>query len=209
MPAKRGQSADCAVPSGRGATPERIPSVGSIGVWCACPMPIYAIDERAPSISPTAFVHPDAVVIGDVTIGDESSVWPSAVLRGDHGRITVGARSSIQDGTVVHCTSTLDTVVGDDCTVGHNAHLEGCVMHDGSLVGSGAVVLHGATVGSGAVVGAQALVPNGFEVPAGALAIGLPARIRRDAANQDLIRAAVAMYVHNAHWYSEKMRRLD
>lgn len=172
-------------------------------------MPLYAIGDRTPSLDPSAFIHPDAVIIGDVTVGPESSVWPGAVLRGDHGRVVIGSQTSIQDGTIIHCTSTLDTVVGDGCTVGHNAHLEGCNVMDRSLVGSGSVVLHGAVIGEGAVVGAQALVPGGMEIPPGALAVGVPARIRPGAASADLIAAAAAMYVHNTHWYTAGMRRLD
>ena len=91
------------------------------------PVSIYALDDDEPQIDETAYVAPDAVVIGRVTIGPEASVWPGAVLRGDHGYITVGARTSVQDGTIVHCTARHPTIIGDDCVVGHNAHLEGCV----------------------------------------------------------------------------------
>ena len=91
-------------------------------------MGIYALRAAAPEISPSAFVHPEATVIGNVTIGDESSVWPQAVLRGDYGKIVVGARTSIQDGAVIHCTAELDTVIGDDCVVGHLSHVEGCTI---------------------------------------------------------------------------------
>lgn len=172
-------------------------------------MALYALGDRAPSIDPSAFVHPDAVIIGDVTIGPESSVWPGAVLRGDHGAIRVGARSSVQDGSVLHCTAEHDTVVGDECTIGHLAHLEGCVLEDGSLVGSGATVLHRAIIGSGALVAAQALVPPGLRVPPGALARGIPARIVPDGADADLRDHAVRTYVRNAHWYAADLRRLD
>ena len=98
---------------------------------------IYALDEDEPEIDELAYVAPDAVVIGRVTIGPEASVWPGAVLRGDHGHISVGARTSVQDGTIVHCTAQRPTVIGADCVVGHNAHLEGCVIEPGSLIGSG------------------------------------------------------------------------
>lgn len=172
-------------------------------------MTLYALGERAPSIDPSAFVHPDAVIIGDVTIGPESTVWPGAVLRGDHGAIRVGARSSVQDGSVLHCTADHDTVVGDECTVGHLAHLEGCVLEDGSLVGSGATVLHRAVVGAGSLVAAQALVPPGLHVPPGALARGVPARIVPDGADPELRDHAVRTYVRNAHWYAAELRRLD
>jgi len=172
-------------------------------------MPLYALGDRVPVIDPSAFVHPDAVVIGDVTVGPESSVWPTAVLRGDHGAIRIGSQTSVQDGSVVHCTRTLDTVVGDRCVIGHRVHLEGCTIEDDVLIGSGAVVLHRAVVRSGALVGASALITNGTEVPALALALGVPATIRPDAVSPGAHDHAVATYVHNAHWYHAELRRLD
>ncbi len=171
-------------------------------------MALYAIGDRTPTIHPSAFVHPEAVLIGDVTVGPESSIWPTAVLRGDSGRVLVGARTSIQDGTVVHCTSECDTVVGDRCVIGHRVHLEACTIEDGSLVGSGAVVLHAAIVRSGGFVAAAALVSPGTEVPSGALARGVPARIVAGAARADMIEASVATYVANAHWYNAELRRI-
>ncbi|MGA0980246.1 MAG: gamma carbonic anhydrase family protein [Candidatus Nanopelagicales bacterium] len=172
-------------------------------------MPIYALGELVPEIAPRAFVHPDAVIIGRVTIGPESTVWPAAVLRGDHGAIVVGAQTSIQDGAVVHCTAELDTRIGDRCTVGQRAHLEGCTMEDGSLVGSGATVLHRAVIGTGALVAAAALVSPGTVVPAGALARGVPARITEGGADPALLEHAASTYVRNAHWYAADLRRLD
>lgn len=172
-------------------------------------MPIYALGDLVPDISPAAFVHPDAVIIGSVTVGPESTIWPTAVLRGDHGRILIGARTSVQDGTVVHCTADLDTSIGDACTIGHLAHLEGCIIEDGALVGSGATVLHRARVGRGALVAAQALVPPGTEIPPGALARGVPARIVDGGADPELLAHAVSTYVHNAHWYAAELRRID
>lgn len=179
------------------------------GMWSASRMPQYALGDSQPTIDPTAFVHPDAVLIGAVTIGAESSIWPTAVLRADHGQIRIGAGTSIQDGTIVHCASTLDTIVGDRCTVGHNVHLEGCTIEDDCLIGSGAVVLHRVVVRSWALVGAQALVPNDMEVPSGSLAVGLPAKIKPAAADRVLIEAAAQVYIHNAHWYNAQLRRLD
>ena len=111
---------------------------------------------RPPTIDPTAFVHPEAVIIGDVTIGAQSSVWPTAVLRGDHGAIR--DRSEVtRFRTARSCTApgTLDTLVGDRCVVGHNVHLEGCTIEDDCLIGSGSVVLHRVVVRSGALVGAK------------------------------------------------------
>src|SRR5580692_10232046 len=141
-------------------------------------MAIYEIDGTAPRIDPTAYVHPDAVVIGDVTIGPESTVWPGAILRGDYGTITIGARTSVQDGTVVHATAETPTTVGDGCVIGHLVHLEGCLLEDRTLVGSGSVVLHNAVVQHGATVGANAVVTNNMVGPAGALAVGVPAVIK-------------------------------
>jgi carbonic anhydrase/acetyltransferase-like protein (isoleucine patch superfamily) len=171
-------------------------------------MPIYALGEIEPSIDPSAYVHPDAVVIGDVTIGPEASVWPSAVLRGDDGRIAVGARTSIQDGTVVHCTPELPTIVGDDCVIGHLVHLEGCTIEDGALVGNGSIVLHRAVVHTGAVVGSGAVVAPGLDVPAGALALGIPARIQEGGADPAMIEHARSSYVRRARRYEADLRRL-
>lgn len=173
-------------------------------------MAIYALDDLEPSIDGKAFVHPDAVVIGDVTLGPGSSVWPSAVLRGDSAPITVGARTSIQDGSVLHVAPGLPTVVGDDCVVGHLVHMEGCTVEDGSLVGSGAVVLHNAVVRTQALVGAGALVPNGMEVPSRAQALGVPAKIRPDTVDPELmIGLGAALYVERAAQYRTGLRRLD
>ena len=105
-------------------------------------MPIYALGEFEPQIDSGAYVHPEAVIIGNVTIGSESSVWPHAVIRGDDGKIVIGARSSIQDNAVIHCIPQVVTTVGNDVTLGHLCHLEGCRIEDEALVGVGAVVLH-------------------------------------------------------------------
>jgi carbonic anhydrase/acetyltransferase-like protein (isoleucine patch superfamily) len=172
-------------------------------------MAIYALGELMPSIDETAYVHPDAVIIGSVTIAPEASVWPQAVLRGDYGRITVGARTSIQDGTVVHATNTHPTVIGSDCVIGHNVHLEGCTVHDRVLIGSGSVALHDVVVHSGAVVAAGAVVANGVEVPSGAMALGIPARIKPDAVSRDFVTETVELYVGNARRYSVELRRVD
>jgi len=171
-------------------------------------MPIYALGDAVPTVHPDAFVHPDATVIGNVTIGAESTVWPQAVLRGDYGYIEIGARTSIQDGTVVHCTAELPTIVGDECVVGHLAHLECCVVHDRALVGTGSVVLHRAVVESGALVGAGAVVPNGMVVPSRAMALGVPAKLRPDSVDVDDIARNAAQYVANARRYRDELRRL-
>lgn len=171
-------------------------------------MAIYALGERVPTIHAEAFVHPDAVVIGDVRIGAFSSVWPGAVLRGDYGTIEVGERTSIQDNAVIHAVAAYPTLIGSDCVIGHLAHLEGCVIHDGALVGSGSVVLHRATVFSGATVAAGAVVRNRTDVPPGALAVGVPAVIKEGASDVGAIATSAASYVENALRYRRDLRRL-
>jgi carbonic anhydrase/acetyltransferase-like protein (isoleucine patch superfamily) len=172
-------------------------------------VPIYALSEYEPDIHETAFVHPDAVVIGRVRIGPEASVWPCAVLRGDHGRIEVGARTSVQDGTVVHCTHDWPTLIGAECVVGHNAHLEGCVVGDRCLIGSGSITLNRVTVGAGAIVAAASLVPEGFEVPAGALVAGVPATIKKTGVPADWVEDAVKTYIETGRAHRVGLRRLD
>lgn len=172
-------------------------------------MAIYALGDRVPDIHPDAFVHPAATVIGAVTIGALASVWPSAVLRGDTDRIEIGARTSVQDGCVIHTSEGLPTIVGDGCVLGHCAHLEGCVIESGALVGANAVVLHEAVVGTGALVGAGAVVNNRRRVPPGAMALGVPAVIREGAVPPGSFDQNVASYVAAAKLYRAEMRRLD
>jgi carbonic anhydrase/acetyltransferase-like protein (isoleucine patch superfamily) len=171
-------------------------------------VPIYALGDREPEIHPDAYVHPDAVVIGDVHIGAESSIWPHAVLRGDYGTIIVGERTSIQDGTVIHAVDEYPTVIGDDCVIGHLAHLEGCVIHDRALVGSGSIVLHQAVVNSGATVGAGAVVRNRMEVPSNAMALGVPASIKLDTCSDSVAVASATLYAANARRYKAELRKL-
>jgi len=172
-------------------------------------MAIYALGDQVPTIHETAYVHPDAVVIGSVIIGAESTVWPSAVLRGDDGYIEIGERTSIQDGSVLHTTEVTPTVVGSDCVIGHLVHLEGCTVLDGALVGSNSVVLHRAVIGLGALVAASAVVLADTDVPAGALAYGVPAKIRPDAADAASISEGARSYVERGHRFRAELRRLD
>jgi carbonic anhydrase/acetyltransferase-like protein (isoleucine patch superfamily) len=172
-------------------------------------VPIYALGSCEPDIHELAYVHPDAVVIGRVTIGPEASVWPGAVLRGDHGTIEIGARTSVQDGTVVHTTQEWPTIVGADCVVGHLAHLEGCVVGDRCLIGSGSVTLNRARVGDGSIVGAAALVPEGFQIPPRSLAVGVPVVIKRTGITADWVDTSVKTYVESARMYRQGLRRLN
>ena len=172
-------------------------------------MALYALGDIAPRIHPDAFVHPDCTIIGNVEIAAGATVWPQAVLRGDQSRIVIGARTSVQDGAVLHCTRQLETIVGTDCTIGHLAHLEGCTVEDGALVGTGSIVLHRAVVRTGALVGAGALVPNGMEVPSGAMALGIPAKLREGAVRPEQIEHPAREYQRNWERYRTELRRLD
>lgn len=171
---------------------------------------IYALGDVVPRIDPEAYIHPDAVVIGNVTVGPEASIWAGAVLRGDDGEIHVGARTSVQDGTIVHTTPWAPTRIGAECVIGHAVHLEGCTIEDGALVGSGSIVLHEAVVSSGALVGANAVVTNGMVVPPKAMALGIPATIREGTVDPDtMIRPGMEAYVARISRYRDGLRRID
>jgi carbonic anhydrase/acetyltransferase-like protein (isoleucine patch superfamily) len=172
-------------------------------------MAIYRLGDLVPEIHPDAYIHPQAAVIGAVSIGADSSIWPCAVLRGDRGTITIGERTSIQDGTVVHCGPGFPTVIGDGCVVGHLAHLEGCTLEHGCLVGSGSIVLHHAVIGTGATVGANAVIPNRMEVPPGSLAVGVPAVVREGKSHPVIIEFSAADYVENAREFKRSLERID
>ena len=172
-------------------------------------MAIYAIGDLEPKIDPRAYVHPDAVVIGNVVIGARSSVWPHAVIRGDDNLIIIGARSSVQDNVVLHCTPEFCTTVGDDVTLGHLCHLEGCTIEDEALIGVGAVVLHEAIVGRGAIVGANAVVRNGQVIPPLSMALGVPATVREGAVAPGANLESAESYVDRGPRFSGLMRRVD
>jgi carbonic anhydrase/acetyltransferase-like protein (isoleucine patch superfamily) len=171
-------------------------------------VPIYALGDVCPQIDQSAFVHPDAVIIGDVQIGAETSVWPTAVLRGDGSYIRIGARSSIQDGCVIHTDEEWPTTVGDGVVVGHLAHLEGCTIKDNCLIGVGAVVLHRVVVHSGAIVAANTVLLNDAVVPPGALAVGSPAVIKEGRARPELITDGVESYLERVRRYPGELRRI-
>lgn len=175
-------------------------------------MPIYALDDDVPQIDPGAFVHPDAVVIGKVSIGPDSSVWPSAVLRGDHGSITIGSRTSIQDGTVVHTTPRAPTIIGSDCVVGHNVHIEGAVIGDRCMIGSGSLCLNGVEIGDRSLVAAGALVTPKTVAPAGSRLIGSPARVAPHPNADEFdsyLQYAVESYLRDTAHYPKALRRVE
>jgi carbonic anhydrase/acetyltransferase-like protein (isoleucine patch superfamily) len=153
---------------------------------------------KVPRLADGVFVAPSADVIGDVVIGERSTIWYGAVLRGDVESIRVGADTSIQDNTVIHVDSSgFATVVGDRVTVGHSVVLHGCAVGNDALIGIGAIVLNGAEVGQGAMIGAGSLVTPGTKVPPGMLALGSPARVKRPLTEEEKrhIRLGVERYV--------------
>jgi carbonic anhydrase/acetyltransferase-like protein (isoleucine patch superfamily) len=142
-----------------------------------------------PRIAQTAYVDQASTVIGDVTMGERSSVWPSAVLRGDVNKIVIGDETNIQDGSVLH--GELDkypVILGNRVTVGHMVCLHGCVVEDDVLVGIGAVVLNGAKIGRGSVIAAGSLVPEGMEIPPESMVMGVPAKVRRQVTEEEKAR---------------------
>jgi carbonic anhydrase/acetyltransferase-like protein (isoleucine patch superfamily) len=172
-------------------------------------VPVYALGSQVPDIAGDAYVHPDAVVIGSVTIGPESSVWPGAVLRGDEGEIRIGSCTSVQDNAVLHTTPDVPTVVGDRCVIGHIVHLEACTIHDDVLIGNGAIVLHDVVVEPWSIVAANSVVLNGTHVPSGAIAVGSPAVVKPGRARRELISDGVDAYVTRARRFRAELRRLD
>lgn len=141
---------------------------------------LYPFEGKEPRVAPGAFVAPTAVLIGDVVVEEEASVWFGAVLRADFNRIVIGAGSAVQDNCVIHTAEDRPTLVGAGVTVGHMAMLEGCTVEDGALVGMGAVVLQRAKVGARAMLAAGTVVREGQEIPPGMLAAGVPARVKKE-----------------------------
>ena len=140
-----------------------------------------------PRVHPTSFVDDSAQVIGDVEIGEESSVWMCVVIRGDVHRIRIGRRSNVQDGTIVHVMKdTHPTTIGDNVTIGHAAVVHGCTIEDRCLIGMGAILLNGVTIGTGSIVAAGTLLPEGTQVPPRSLVMGSPGKVRRTLSDADL-----------------------
>ena len=165
----------------------------------------------SPRIHPTAWIAPTATVIGNVTIGEEASVWFGAVVRGDEPEheIVIGARTSIQDNCVVHVSSQGPTIIGEDVTVGHGAVMESCTIGRGALIGMNAVVLQNATVGEEALIAAGAVVPSGAEIPPRRMAAGTPALVKKemDAASRGWVAEGAAHYVELGRAYREEQGR--
>ncbi len=161
--------------------------------------------ERGPQIHPTAFVAPNATIVGDVSLGEESSVWYGAVLRGDINCIVVGARSNIQDAAVVHLSDAFAAIIGELVTVGHGAIVHACQVDNEVLIGMGAIILDGAEIGARSIIGANTLVTTGMKVPAGSLVLGSPGKVVRQLSTEEQasIRSWALKYVENAKLFRE------
>lgn len=162
------------------------------------------------NVNPGAWVASNAITIGDVEVGAESSIWYGAVLRGDGAPISVGERSNVQDGSVIHTDPGFPVIIGNGVSIGHRAVLHGCQVGDDTLIGMGAIVMNGTTIGSGSIVGAGALLLEGTEVPANSLVTGAPAKVRRavTAAELEGIRRNALTYLglaelHRGHHQAE------
>ena len=158
---------------------------------------------RSGAVVAAPWIHETAVVLGRVTLGDDVSVWPTAVIRGDVERIEIGARSNVQDGAVIHADEHVPTIIGEDCVIGHRAVVHGTVLEDGVLVGMGAVLLNRVRVGTGSIIGAGAVVTEGMQIPPGSLVLGVPAKVVRQvgAEQQAQIRENAARYAELKEYY--------
>lgn len=163
-----------------------------------------ALDGSSPRIDPTAWTAPNAVLAGDVVVGESSSIWYGAVLRTESETISIGRRTNLQDGCIVHVDPGSPATLGDDVTVGHGAVLHGCTVGDGALIGMRATVLNGATIGAGSMVAAGAVVLEGTDVPPGSLVAGVPAKVRRPLTDDESARLllAAANYVERSRLHA-------
>lgn len=174
-------------------------------------MPLYAIANKVPRIDPSAWIAPDAVVIGDVRLAQNTSVWWNAVLRGDNDPIDIGEHTNIQDGSILHTDIGAPLVIGAQVTVAHRVMLHGCTIGAGCLIGMGAIVLNHATIGRECLIGANTLIPEGKTIPDRSLVVGSPGRIVRQLTDGDIvaIRAGNEHYLEHLEHYRCQLRRID
>jgi carbonic anhydrase/acetyltransferase-like protein (isoleucine patch superfamily) len=174
-------------------------------------MPLYEFRGQRPSVHPTAWVAPSAELIGDVQLAADVSVWFGAVIRGDNTPIPIGARTNIQEGSMLHSDHDSPLIVGEDCTVGHHAILHGCTIGNRVLIGMGAIVLNHATIADDCIVGAGALVTEGKTFPAGSLIVGSPARAVKQLDDRAIamLKLSAAHYVENGRAAAAGLKRID
>jgi carbonic anhydrase/acetyltransferase-like protein (isoleucine patch superfamily) len=173
-------------------------------------MPIYQLGDWIPRIDPSAFVHETAVLIGQVSIGPNVSIWPFATIRGDNEPIVLGEDSNCQESCTLHADPGFPLTVGRGVTVGHHVMLHGCTIGDDSLIGIQAVILNGAQVGRGCLIGAASLVTEGTRIADGSLVLGSPGKVVRqlDAGETDRVRAAAQIYVARGRRYKVALKRI-
>lgn len=173
-------------------------------------MPIYQLGERAPQIAPSAWIAPDAHVIGSVIVEDGASVWFNTVIRGDNDLITIGQGSNVQDGAVLHTDAGIKLTLGPSVLVGHQAMLHGCSIGEGSLIGIQAVILNNAVIGKECLIGAGALIPEGKVIPDRSLVMGSPGKVVRQLSDQEaaFIRLGCVQYTERAHRYRGELQRI-
>ena len=168
----------------------------------------FELGGKRPSVHPDAYIAPTAVLIGDVDIGSGASVWFCAVLRADEAQIKVGAGANIQDNAVIHCAKDLPTLIEENASIGHSAQLEGCVVEEGAVVGMGATMLQRSRLGKGSLLAAGAVLAEGSEVPAGHMAAGVPAIVKKplDGSSGNWVGITAQHYRDRAVAYREKLR---
>lgn len=171
----------------------------------------YSIGNIYPNIHPSSYIAPGAIVIGNVELQENSSVWFNAVLRGDNDKITIGKGSNIQDGTIVHSDEGYPTTIHENVTVGHNVILHGCTIMEGALIGMGSTILNGAVIGKGSLVAAGSLVREGMTIEPGMLVAGVPAKAIRQLTENDMerIKSGAFHYVENGKKFRAELKEVD
>ncbi|KRA43158.1 gamma carbonic anhydrase family protein [Devosia sp. Root635] len=171
-------------------------------------MPIYALDGIVPQIDPDiGWIAPSAVLVGDIVVGAEAGIWFGVVARGDIERITIGARSNVQENTVLHTDKDYPLTIGENCTIGHSAIVHGCTIGDNTLIGMGATVLNGAKIGKNCLIGANALITENKVIPDNSMVVGAPGKVIReiDEAGVRNLAASADRYVKNARRFAAGM----
>lgn len=173
-------------------------------------MSLFLLGEKRPQIDPSAWIAPNATVIGDVRLAANASIWWNAVLRGDNDPISIGENSNIQDGSVLHTDEGVPMTIGANVTVGHLVMLHGCTVGDGSLIGIGSIVLNRAVIGRSSIVGANTLIPEGKTYPDRVLIVGSPGKVVRELTDEEVARlqASAMHYVDNARRYQRQLQAL-
>jgi carbonic anhydrase/acetyltransferase-like protein (isoleucine patch superfamily) len=173
-------------------------------------MAIYQLGDDVPEIDPSAYISESATITGKVTIGTDASIWPNATIRGDNERITIGTRSNVQEGCVLHTDPGYPLTIAEDVTIGHQAMLHGCTIASGALIGIQAVILNNAKIGRNCLVGAGALITEGKEFPDNSLIIGSPAKAVRTLTDEDIARmhANTANYVERGKRFKTSLKKV-